>query len=105
MTMQEAGRKHDEHALLAQQELASLRQQVDDTAAQLRKVTAEAASQQASSNYLVNHLQSHLQSNQAEKAACIPATRLPVEGTGWTVQQATASVARVLKAMSASQTS
>lgn len=101
--VQESGRKQDEDTRHKQQELTNLQQQVEDQAAQLRKVIAEAASQQASSNYLIKHLQSQLQTSQAERDACIQGTKSPVEDTGWTVQQATASVARVLRAMSESQ--
>ncbi|DBA66413.1 TPA: hypothetical protein ACH3X2_002392 [Trebouxia sp. C0005] len=100
---QDDNRKQGEDAHLRQQELIALRQQIENQAAELRKVTAEAASQQASSNYLIKHLQSQLQASQAEKDACIQATQKPLQDTGWTVQQATASVARVLKVMSESE--
>ena len=101
--MQEDSRKQGENAQLRQQELIALQQQIEDQGAELRKVTAEAASQQASSNYLIKHLQSQLQASQAEKDAFKQATQKPLQDTGWTIQQATASVARVLKVMSESQ--
>ena len=101
--LQEDSRKQGEDTQLRQQELINLRQQIEDQAAELRTVTAEAASQQASSNYLIKHLQSQLQASQAEKDACKQATQKPLQDTGWTIQQATASVARVLKVMSESQ--
>ena len=100
--MQEDSRKQGEDAQVRQQELINLRQQIEDQAAELHKVTAEAASQQASSNYLIKHLQSQLQARQAENA-CVKASQKPLQDTGWTIQQATASVARVLKVMSESQ--
>ncbi len=101
--MQEDSRKQGEDAQVRQQELINLRQQIEDQAAELHKVTAEAASQQASSNYLIKHLQSQLQASQAENDACVKASQKPLQDTGWTIQQATASVARVLKVMSESQ--
>ncbi len=101
--VQEDSRNQGEDTQLRQQEQVALRQQIEEQAAELRKVTAEAASQQASSNYLIKHLQSQLQASQAEKDACIQATQKPLQDTGWTIQQATASIARVLKVMSESQ--
>ena len=94
--MQEARRSQDEHLQTLQQEAAALHQQVHDQTVQLRKVTAEAASQQASAKYLIKHLQSQLSSSQAEKAERIQATQAPLKNTGWSIQRATASVARVL---------
>lgn len=88
-----------------QQELTELRQQQQDHTAEVRKVTAEAASKQASASYLINHLQGQLSNMQAAKTESIQAvaTSAP-EGTGWTIEQATASVARVLQVIAASQT-
>ena len=82
-----------------QQELTSLRQQLSDAAAQQRKTAAEAASQQASSIYLIKHLQSQLLTYQASDSNIQSEQQ---DDTGWTVQQATASVAKLLKTMSSS---
>ena len=97
--LQEASRKQDEDAVHAQQQLTSLKQQLSDAAAQQKKATAEAASQQASSNYLIKHLQSQLLTYQASDSSIQPEQQ---DDTGWTVQQATASVAKLLKTMSSS---
>lgn len=88
-----------------QQELAELRQKQHDHTAQVRKVTAAAASKQASANYLIKHLQSQLSSSQAANTEGIQAVAgVAPEGTGWTIEQANASVARVLQVITASQT-
>ena len=102
--MQEASRSQDEHLHEVLQQVAALHQQVHDQTAQIRKVTAEAASEQASAKYLIKHLQHQLLSSQAEKAECIQTVQAPTEDTGWSIQHATASVARVLQVMAASQT-
>ena len=103
--LQEASRSQDEQLLQMQKELADLRQRQHDHTAQVRKVTAEAASQKASANYLINHLQGQLSSIQAGKVKSIQAAATaPTEGTSWTIEQATASVARILQVMATSQT-
>ena len=91
--------------MLMQQELAELRQKQQDHTAQVRMVTAEAASKQASANYLIKHLQSQLSSSEAANTESIQAiANTPPEGNGWTIEQANASVARVLQVIAASQT-
>ena len=96
---QEVSRKQNEDTAHVQQQLTSLRQQLSAAAAQQRKATAEAASQQASSNYLIKHLQNQLLTYQASDSSIQSEQQ---DDTGWTVQQATASVAKLLKSMSSS---
>ena len=96
------------------QELANAQERIRLQAAQLHKVKAEAASQQALIDYLGKSLQSQIQSSGVatgqqsvglQVRSGLQQQLQPAEDTGWTVEQATASVARVLKAMSVSQTS
>ena len=88
-----------------QQEVTELRQKQQNHIAELRKVTAEAASKQASASYLIKHLQGQLLNMQAAKPESIQAVaQSGPEGTRWSIEQATASVARVLQVMAASQT-
>ena len=103
--LQETRRSQDANLMHMQQELAELSQKQHDHTAQVCKVTSEAASQQASANNLIKHLQSHLSSNQVANIESIQAVaRVGPEGTSWTIEQANASVARVLKVIAASQT-
>lgn len=103
--LQEASHSQDLNLMHMQQELAELRQEQHDHTAQTRKVTAEAASKQASANYLIKHLQSQLSSSQTVNSESIQAVaKTTPEETGWTIEQATASVARVLQVIAASQT-
>lgn len=94
----------EEHLLQMQQELAELRQMQHDHGEQVHKVTAEAAGQQSSANQLIKHLQGQLSTLQAAKAESIHAVAETLaEGPDWTIEQATASVARVLQIMAMSQ--
>ena len=103
--LQEVSHSQDLNLVHMQQELAELRQKQHDHTAQVRKVTAEAASQQAAANYLIKHLQSQLSSMQAANTESIQAVANLTPGeTSWTIEQATASVARVLQVIAASQT-
>lgn len=95
----------EEHLLHMQQELAELRQMQHDHQEQVHTVTAEAAAQQASANQLIKHLQDQLSTIQTPKTESIQAVaKAPTEGTNWSIEQATASVARVLHVMASLQT-
>lgn len=95
----------EEHLLHMQQKLAELHQMQHDHQQQVRTVTAEAAAQQASANQLIKHLQDQLSTIQTANTESIQAVaKTPTEGTNWTIEQATASVARVLHVMATSRT-
>ena len=83
-----------------QKELAELRDQMQqDHRQQIQRATAEAAA----ANQLIK--QGQLPNMQTVKAESIQAlAKPPTEGTNWTIEQATASVARVLRVMATSQT-
>ena len=88
-----------------QQELAELQKKQQDHIARVCKVKAEAASQQASANNLIKHLRSQLSSIQIASTESRQAVAKEApEGTSWTIEQANASVARVLQVIAASQT-
>ena len=83
-----------------QEELAELRDQMQqDHRQQVQRATAEAAA----ANQLIK--QGQLSNMQTVKADSIQTlAKTPTEGTNWTIEQATASVARVLQVMTTSRT-
>lgn len=65
-------------------------------------MAAQSASQQASANYIIQQLQTQLDSTQCDTQAVIPGVRAVLHDSQqqtWSIQEATARVAKVLQVM------
>ena len=83
-------------------QLSTLQAQLAQKEEQIKQVTAQAASQQASANYVIQQLQTRLDNTQADVVPALEAVHTHDAKESWSIQEATARVAQVLQAMTTS---
>lgn len=86
-------------------QLTALYEQLKGRDEQIKKMAAQAASQQASANYIIHQLQTQLDRTQSDMKAANPIKAIEMgtqQPDAWSIQDATARVAQVLQSMTTS---